>query len=42
MIDAFDRAEKRLADQPINTAGIKLGEQLTYANTVQKILESFV
>ena len=41
MIDAFDRAEKRLADQPINTAGIKLGEQLTYANTVQKILESF-
>jgi len=41
MIDAFDRAEKRLADQPINTAGIKLGEQFTYANTVQKILESF-
>jgi hypothetical protein len=39
--DAFDRAEKRLADQPINTAGIKLGERLTYANTVQKILESF-
>jgi hypothetical protein len=41
MIDAFDRAEKRLADQPINTTGIKLGERLTYANTVQKILESF-
>lgn len=41
MMEAFEKAEKRLAECPINTAGIKLGEQMTYANTVQKILESF-
>ena len=41
MIEAFERAEKRLAEQPVNTAGIKLGEQMTYAVTAQKIIESF-
>ena len=41
MIEAFEKAETRLAEQPVNTSGIKLGEQMTYANTVQKILESF-
>lgn len=41
MIEAFEKAEKRLTEQPINTSGIRLGEQMTYANTVQKIIESF-
>jgi hypothetical protein len=41
MLEAFEKAEKRLAEQPINTAGIKLGEQMTYAVTAQRILESF-
>jgi hypothetical protein len=41
MLEAFEKAEKRLAEQPINTAGIKLGEQMTYAVTAQKIIESF-
>jgi hypothetical protein len=41
MLEAFEKAEKRLAEQPVNTNGIKLGEQMTYANTAQKILQSF-
>lgn len=41
MIEAFEEAEKRLAEYPVNAAGLELGKKLSYANTVQKILESF-
>jgi hypothetical protein len=41
LVSSFERAEKALAANPINTKGIDLGQRMTYAVTAKQILKSF-